>query len=230
MAIDVKICGITNTNDLVAAVASGAAYLGFVFYPPSPRNVDISRWKQLASGSPSTVPHVGVMVDPEDRWIDEILETAPLDYIQLHGRETPGRTSAIRERSGVRIIKAIPVRNADDVDRHRDYLDCADMILFDAKPPATAGAIPGGNGISFDWRLLAGHPIGLPWILAGGLDADNVAEAVRLTGASTIDASSRIESEPGLKNHTEMKRLLTRASTLVRGETRETEVVPHDSD
>ncbi|MEZ5826755.1 MAG: phosphoribosylanthranilate isomerase, partial [Geminicoccaceae bacterium] len=196
MSVAVKICGVTRADDLESAIENGAAFIGFNFYPPSPRCLSMEAWKGLAGKTRGRVPAVAVTVDPDDRLIDEILEAGPLDYIQLHGSETPERAQELRARTGVRIIKAIAVSNDGDVARHDAYMSSADMILFDAKAPKTPGAIPGGNGLSFDWRLLAGQRIALPWLLAGGIDADNVEAAVKLTGASIVDASSRIESAP----------------------------------
>ena len=229
MGIPVKICGIRRAVDLECALDNGAAFIGFNFYPPSPRSLSFSEWKELARTMDPAVPSVAVTVDADDRRLDGILAAGSVDYIQLHGGETPERAREVRRRTGKRIIKALAVSDAGDVARHEAWLESADMILFDARPPKTPGAIPGGNGLSFDWRLLAGRNIGLPWLLAGGLDADNIERAAALTGAPMLDASSRIESAPGIKDHDRMKRLLTRARSLVRGETRQLGEAPHDS-
>ena len=239
MALPVKICGFTRGEDLHAAMELGASFLGFVFYPPSPRSLEPARWRALAGGRDAAmpdagmpgagmpgagmpdagtpgagVPCVGVMVDPDDDWIDAVMSAAPLDMLQLHGKESPERVAEIARRTGCRIIKTIAVSGEGDVERHRAYTDIAEMILFDAKPPAEPGAIPGGNGLAFDWRLLAGKAISRPWLLAGGITADNIEQAVRLTGAPAVDASSSLEVAPGIKDRQKMRRLLERAKAI----------------
>lgn len=214
MRVDVKICGLTRTADRDLAIGGGARWLGFIFYPPSPRALTPAAAAALVRGRPGRAEAVGVFVNPDDTWLDAVLAEAPLDLIQLHGDETPERVAAVKARTGCRMIKALSVSSAGDVVRHRAYVDCADLILFDAKPPSDPDAIPGGNGLTFDWRLLAGQTITLPWLLAGGLDEANLQDAVELTGASAVDVSSRIESAPGIKDPARLERLLIRARDL----------------
>lgn len=210
----VKICGLTRAADRDAAIRAGARWLGFIFYPPSPRALTPAAAGALVAGRPGTAEAVGVFVDPDDAWLDDVLALAPLDILQLHGRETPERVAAIRARTGRRVMKALAIAEAVDLDRHRAYLDVADMLLFDAKPPRTPGAIPGGNGLAFDWRLLAGQTIALPWLLAGGLDETNLSLAVARTGAAAVDVSSGVETAPGIKDPDAIARLLAIARDL----------------
>lgn len=214
MRLDVKICGLTRPADRDAAIAGGACWLGFVFYPPSPRSLTPMAASALVPERPNGAETVGVFVDPADSWLDAVLAAAPLDYLQLHGEETPERVAEVKARTGRRVIKALSVADAADVVLHEAYLGTADMLLFDAKPPRTAGAIPGGNGLPFDWRLLAGRRINLPWLLAGGLDEANLLDAVRLTGARAVDVSSRIEVAPGIKDPERLSRLLVRVHDI----------------
>lgn len=214
MRVDVKICGLTRAGDRDAAIRGGARWLGFVFYPPSPRSLTPAAAGALVRDRPGTAEAVGVFVDPDDAWLETVLAEAPLEWLQLHGNESAERVAEVKARTGRRVIKALSVAAAEDVDRHAAYRDVADMILFDAKPPREPGAIPGGNGLAFDWRLLAGRRIVLPWLLAGGLDEANLEEAVRLTGARAVDASSRLETAPGLKDPARVARLLARAHDI----------------
>ncbi len=209
----VKICGLTRLSDRDAAIEAGARWLGFVFYPPSPRSLTPESAEKLVR-RPGAAETVGVFVDPDDAWLDAVLDRAPLDIIQLHGKETPERALAIRRRTGRRVMKALALADAADLERHRAFLDVADLLLFDARPPRAAGAIPGGNGLPFDWRLLAGQKIGLPWLLAGGVDATNLEEATARTGASAVDVSSGVETAPGIKDPKAIARLLAAARDL----------------
>ena len=214
MQIDVKICGLTRIADRDLAIVGGARWLGFVFYPPSPRALTPAAAAALVRERPGQAEAVGVFVDPDDAWLDAVLAEAPLDLIQLHGAETPERVAAVKARTGCGVIKALSVSSSADVARHRAYADCADLILFDAKPPPEPDAIPGGNGLAFDWRLLAGRTIARPWLLAGGLDDANLERAVGLTGAPAVDVSSRLETAPGIKDAARLEQLLTRARDL----------------
>lgn len=214
MPLDVKICGLTRPTDRDLAIEGGARYLGFVFFPPSPRALTPEAAGALVRGRRGKAAAVGVFVDPDDAWLDAVLAEAPLDILQLHGKETPERVAEVKARTGLRVIKALSVATAADVSRHGDYLDVADMLLFDARPPKEPDAIPGGNGLAFDWRLLAGRRIGLPWLLAGGLDEANLEDAVTLTGARAVDVSSRIETAPGVKDPARLARLLARTHEL----------------
>jgi phosphoribosylanthranilate isomerase len=184
-----------------AAIAGGADYVGLVFYPPSPRSVTPEQAGELAAFVPDGVIKTGLVVDADDRLLDSILSATPLDLLQLHGKETPDRVREIRARTGLPVMKAVTVATAADVARATDYLDAANRLLFDAKAPASLkNALPGGNALTFDWTLLAGRDWPLPWMLSGGLDARNVAQAVAITGARAVDVSSGVETSPGVKD------------------------------
>lgn len=196
-----KICGVSDRAAIDAAVAGGARYVGFVFFPKSPRHVTSGQAAELSALLPESVIPVALVVDPDDDLIAEIDTQAGVKMFQLHGNESPERVAEIRLRTGKQVMKAIKVSDAADFDAAAAYLDVADMLLFDAKPPPEmANALPGGNAISFDWTLLAGRDWPLPWMLSGGLDAENVAEAIRVSGASAVDVSSGVESVPGVKD------------------------------
>ncbi len=200
MPVAVKTCGLSDRPAVDAALAGGARFLGFVFFPPSPRDVAPGRAAALSAGLPDGIATVGVVVEPDDEFLDGILSEMRLDYIQLHGKESPARAQAIRVRTGCRIIKAISVSQASDIARAEDYGESADLILFDAKATAD-DTRPGGNARTFDWRLFEGAPPpSTGWLLSGGLDAENVGEAIRITGARAVDVSSGIESAPGRKD------------------------------
>lgn len=201
MRVEAKICGIRDTAALDAAVAGGARYVGFVFYPRSPRHVTPGDAGRLAAMLPPAVTGVALAVDPDDALIDEIAARADVGMFQLHGAETPERVAAIRARTGRRAMKAIKVSEAADLAAADAYAGVADMLLFDAKPPAgMANALPGGNAVTFDWTILAGRDWPVPWMLSGGLDPANVADAIRISGARAVDVSSGVESAPGVKD------------------------------
>ena len=201
MSIEAKICGINAPAAAEAAVAGGADYIGFIFYPPSPRAVTPAQAHALATAVPGRVGKVGLFVDAEDAAIREVREAVPLTLLQLHGSERPERVAQIKARFGLPVMKAIRIAGPDDVAAARAYLKVADRLLFDAKPPKDMkGALPGGNALSFDWRLLAGESWPIPWMLSGGLEAGNLAEAVRTAGARAVDVSSGVEDKPGVKN------------------------------
>lgn len=210
--VDVKICGLKDHQAVDAAVQGGARYLGFVFYPRSPRAVTAREALELGSNLPADRIRAGVMVDPDDRLIEEA--SAALDAIQLHGKESPDRVLDVKKRTGKTVIKALRIGDAEDLAPLSSFADAADMILFDAKPPSTPGSLPGGNGLSFDWRLLQDMRLDVPWILSGGLDRSNLAEAVRLCRASAVDVSSGVESAPGVKDIAKIKAFLEHASAL----------------
>ena len=195
----VKICGLTEPEGVERAASLGAAFLGFVFYPPSPRCLDPARARELAAAVPAGTETVGLVVDASDADIDGLLQAVPLDVLQLHGHETPERVEEIGLRSGCRVIKALRVESASDLEPVPAYAEVADMLLFDAKPPRGA-SWPGGHGVPFDWSVLAGLSVAKPWLLAGGLDAGNVEAAVALTKAPAVDVSSGVESRPGIKD------------------------------
>ncbi|MEN3976496.1 phosphoribosylanthranilate isomerase [Emcibacter sp. SYSU 3D8] len=201
MTVDVKICGLSTADGLRAAIDAGAGYVGFVFYPRSPRAVSAQEAGALALIVPQGVRKVGLFVDPTDEALAEVLRAVPLDIIQLQGAETPDRVAEIRASTGKPVFKAVAIAGPDDVARAHSYEDTADFLLFDAKPPkAMPLALPGGNGLSFDWKLIAGETWKRGWILAGGLTADNVADAVEQSGARFVDVSSGVEDRPGVKN------------------------------
>lgn len=201
MSVAAKICGLKSPDALDAAVAGGAAFLGFVFYPASPRAVTPQVVAALVERVPAGVRKVGVFVDPDDATLAATLGAARLDMLQLHGAETPARVRAIKARFGRPVVKAIPVASAPDLAAADAYLEAADWLMFDARPPRDrAGALPGGNALAFDWDLIAGRRWTLPWFLSGGLTAETVAEAVRITGAQFVDVSSGVESAKGVKD------------------------------
>ncbi len=215
MTISAKICGLKTPEAVAAAVDGGASFIGFVFYGRSPRCVDPALAKTLAAQVPSSVQRVGLIVDESDARIAEILDACDLDLLQLHGAETPARVAEIRARFGRKVIKAIPVSEAADLDRAAAYEEAADYLMFDAKPPkAMTSALPGGNALSFDWGLLAGRRFGRPWLLAGGLTPDNLIEAVRITAAPMVDVSSGVEDRPGEKNASKIKAFLAASKRL----------------
>ncbi len=201
MAVEAKICGIREDAAARAAVEGGAAFVGFIFYPPSPRAVAPEVAARIAAGLPSGLGKVAVTVDADDAALGAILKAYDFDLLQLHGKESPARVAEVRKRFGRPVMKAIPVAGAEDLGRVRDYLPVVDRLLFDAKPPKDMkGALPGGNALSFDWTLLAGKDWPKPWFLSGGLDAGNLAEALRVTRAPAVDVSSGVEDKPGRKN------------------------------
>ena len=195
----IKICGITTPETLAAVLAARAEHVGFNFVPPSPRHLSLDAAAALAARAGSAVSRVGVFVDPDDRTLHESISAAQLDAVQLHGRESPQRSAAVKAQFGLPVWKVIPVATADDVRRAQSYAGAADFILFDARTPKDAN-LPGGMGLRFDWSLLSNLRLSLPWGLAGGLSAGNVAEAVAVTAAPLVDTSSGVESAPGVKD------------------------------
>lgn len=212
MAIDVKICGLSNHPAVEAAVGGGARYIGFIFYPPSPRAVTAEQAIDLGQAVPPDRIKVGVMVDPDDLLIEQVLPA--LDAIQLHGRETPERVKAVKEATGKIVIKGMSIGSPEDFLPLPAYTEVADMILFDSRPPKTPGSLPGGNGLSFDWRLLQRLSLHRPWLLSGGLHEGNLAEAIRLCRADAVDVSSGVEAEPGVKDLAKIRGFLDLAATL----------------
>ena len=197
--IRVKICGLRRLADVKAVAAAGAAYAGFVFFAKSPRHLTVAAARPLLLAVPEGLAKVALTVDADDAALDAIVEALPFDMLQLHGHESPDRVAQVRARYGLPVMKAVGVADAGDLAAVFEYSLVADQVLIDAKPPKGA-AIPGGNGLAFDWRLLAGRRWLRPWMLAGGLTPENVAEAIRLTGARQVDVSSGVESAPGVKD------------------------------
>lgn len=209
MAVDVKICGLKTPETVNAAVDAGAFMIGFNFFARSPRFLTPALAGDLGKLVPQQVAKVGLVVDANDDEIAAILAEAPLNLLQLHGHETPARVAEVRARFGLPVMKVVSVADAGDILAARSYESVADRLLFDTKPPASMkDALPGGNAISFDWTLLRGQAFALPWMLAGGLNIGNVAEAVRLTGARAVDTSSGVEDRPGEKNISKIKEFI----------------------
>ena len=214
MSVQVKICGISEPETLSAAVRGGARWIGLVFYPPSPRSVSPPMAAELARMVPTAVRTVGLFVDADDLFLENVVSQVPFDMLQLHGKETPERVAAIKAAFNIPVMKAIKVGGPEDLERAAAYADVCDRLLFDAKPPARVGTLPGGNGIAFDWTLLTGRTWSKPWMLSGGLTIGNVAEAVRTTGAPAVDVSSGVEDRPGHKDATLIRAFLETAAGL----------------
>lgn len=197
--VRVKICGLRTAADMAAVAAAGAAYAGLVFFPKSPRHLEIEAARALALSAPDGLCKVALVVDADDAALDAIVNRVPLDMFQLHGHETPQRVAEVKARFGLPVMKAMGVADEGDLAGLMEMSLAADQLLIDAKPPKDA-ALPGGNGLAFDWRLLVGRKWLRPWMLAGGLTPANVAQAIRLTGARQVDVSSGVESAPGVKD------------------------------
>jgi phosphoribosylanthranilate isomerase len=199
MSISVKICGITTPDAVDAAVAAGAVYGGLVFHPKSPRFVTLEQGRVLADRMRGRLKIVALIADMEDAGIEALVTAVRPDFLQLHGGERARRTACIRGKFGVPVIKALAVADASDLAAAAEYEQTADMLMFDARPPKGAQR-PGGHGAAFDWKILSGRTFTKPWFLAGGLDPDNVARAIELSGAKQVDVSSGVESAPGVKD------------------------------
>ncbi|HXO89767.1 MAG TPA: phosphoribosylanthranilate isomerase [Stellaceae bacterium] len=200
MSVAAKICGLSTEAAVTAAVAGGAAYLGFVFYPPSPRAVTAERAASVSAAVPEGIARVGLFVDADDDAIAAVLARAPIDLMQFHGGESPERVADAKTRFGRPVMKTIAIAGPEDVLAAARYEEVADLLLFDAKPPRRPEALPGGNGLAFDWGLIAGRSWRCPWMLSGGLTAELLPEAVRISGAAAVDVSSGVESRPGEKD------------------------------
>lgn len=197
----IKICGLSDPTHVRTAVEAGADYVGFVFYDPSPRNVSIQVAQGLATLARGQAKIVALVVDADDALIDEINAQVKPDFFQAHGSETADRIAEIHARTGVPVIKVIKVSDAADIEAAGAYADVAAMVLFDAKAPETlANALPGGNGILFDWNLLPQGGLRDGFMLSGGLEAGNVSDAIAVTGAPAVDVSSGVETAPGVKD------------------------------
>jgi phosphoribosylanthranilate isomerase len=215
MTLAVKICGLNSEAAVAAAAAGGARYVGFIFYPPSPRALEADRAAVLARAVPAGIVKVGLFVDADDETIAAVLAEVPLDMLQLHGDETPRRIKEIRRRFGRPVMKALRIGSAADLAAADEYLPVVDQLLFDAKPPPEmTGALPGGNALSFDWSLIQGRSWARPWMLSGGLNAGNLARAVAATGAQAVDVSSGVEDAPGRKNPAKIAAFLKLAAGL----------------
>lgn len=210
--VRVKICGLTKPQDMQVVADAGAAYAGLVFFAKSPRAVSPEQARAIALAAPVGLARVGLFVNADDALFDAVLAEVPLDILQLHGKETPERLADLRARYGLPLIKAVGVAGAEDLPALAEYGRVADMLLVDAKPPKDA-VLPGGNGLTFDWRVIAGRRWPVPWMLAGGLTPGNVAEAVALTGAPQVDVSSGVESAPGVKDPDLIRAFVTAATS-----------------
>ena len=197
--LDIKICGLKTDEALAAALAGGASHVGFIFFPRSPRHVEPAEAGRLRRAALGKAKAVAVTVDAGDALLDAIMNAMAPDMLQLHGAETPARVAEVKARYGLPVMKALSVREATDISAARAYAGVADRLLLDAKPPR-GSELPGGNGVSFDWRLLAGADAGLNYMLSGGINAANIGTALSLARPSGIDVSSGVESAPGVKD------------------------------
>ncbi len=210
--VSVKICGLTAPKQVRAAVDAGARYLGFNFFPKSPRYVSPEQAAELMADVPVGVAKVALVVNASDETLDDITRAAPFDMLQLHGSETVERVQEVKARYGLPVMKVIGVADAEDLAAIDVYSEVADQLLIDAKAPKNA-VLPGGNGLAFDWRLLAGRKYWRkPWMLAGGLNPANVAEAIRMTGARQVDVASGVESAPGVKDAQKIRDFIAAAN------------------
>lgn len=210
MSLTVKICGLSTEETVDAAIDAGADMVGLNFFPRSPRYVAVARARELAARARSRTGIVALAVDMDDAGLAAIVEALRPDWLQLHGAETPDRVRAVKARFGIKVMKALGIRDAADVEAALRYVGAADGLLLDAKPPAGADR-PGGNAVTFDWRLLAGFAPGVPWLLSGGLSPANVGEAIRITGAPGVDVSSGVETAPGRKDAGLIRSFITAA-------------------
>ncbi|WP_370872329.1 phosphoribosylanthranilate isomerase [Rhodopseudomonas julia] len=207
METEVKICGLTKPEDIDAALAAGADWIGFVFFAKSPRSLSVARATELAAPARGRVGIVALTVDAQDDLIEEIAQGLRPDLMQLHGSETPERAAEVRSRFGLRTAKALGIGERADLDKVSLYAGHVERLLLDARPPKGATR-PGGNGASFDWRLLEGFEPGMPWFLSGGLNGDNIGAALAATKAPAVDVSSGVERAPGEKDPAEIARFV----------------------
>ncbi|MEH6519752.1 phosphoribosylanthranilate isomerase [Sulfitobacter sp.] len=207
----VKICGLRDSANIRAAAQAGARYVGFVFFPKSPRHIEFQDAAALAATVPMGICKVALTVNADDAMLDALTQAVPLDMLQLHGSESPERVAQVKARYGLPVMKAIGVADRADLAQLDLYAGVADQLLVDAKPPKGAD-LPGGNGLAFDWQLLAGRVWRSPWMLAGGLTPDNVAEAIKRTGARQVDVSSGVEREVGVKDPNLIRALIQAAT------------------
>jgi phosphoribosylanthranilate isomerase len=215
MTISIKICGLTDELSVKAVADAKADYAGFVYFPASPRHITLEKAAKLKALLPSAIKSVSVLVDPDNALLSQVFSMLKPDYIQLHGKEAPARLLEIRTAfPAAKIIKALRIRTSDDVAQASSFKDSADMLLFDAKAPELPGMLPGGNGLSFDWALLKNREFPLPWMLSGGLNGENVAEAMRGSGARMLDISSGVESAPGVKDPALIKAFIDKARSI----------------
>ena len=210
--VRVKICGVTSQQLMRDVGNAGAQYAGLVFFEKSPRNLSLDKARSIALEAPTGLAKVALLVNPSDRFLDSLTTTVPLDMIQLHGSETPQRVSEIKQKTGLPVMKAIGVAEKNDLKKLDVYATVADQLMVDAKPAKDA-ILPGGNGYAFDWSLLQGRRWTGPWMLAGGLNPENVAQAIAITGAQQIDVSSGVEICPGKKDKRKINAFVRAAQT-----------------
>jgi phosphoribosylanthranilate isomerase len=210
MSLVIKICGLSTPSTLEAALEAGADMVGFVFFAPSPRNLSPEAARALGAQAKGRALRVALSVDADDAFLDAVVSAAQPDMLQLHGRESPQRVRALQVRFGLPVMKAIHVSEAADLAAIAEYEGVADRLIFDARPPKGA-VLPGGNGAAFDWNLLAGEVTRAPWMLSGGVNADNVAQALGVTRAPGVDVSSGVERAPGVKDEALIRRFVERA-------------------
>lgn len=210
MTVEIKICGITDAAALSVAAEAGADLIGLVFFPPSPRSLTPERAAEVARNAPPHLKKVGLFVDADDAAIDAVLARVPLDLLQLHGSEPPVRVAALKARTGRGVIKAIKLGAPADLAAAAAYAGVADRILYDAVAPKGATR-PGGNALAFDWTILGNAAPPGPWMLSGGLTPENVAEAIRITRATSVDVSSGVEDRPGVKNPARIRAFIAAA-------------------
>lgn len=214
MSVQAKICGLSTLDSVQCAVDNGADFIGLVFYPPSPRYITPEQAAPLAEAA-GGVLRVGLIVDMDDSRLDEYLRQVDLDMLQLHGSETPERVADIKTKTGLQVMKAVKIASEEDLQEAKPYEHVADWLMFDAKPPKEMkNALPGGNALAFDWKLLGGSTWNRPWMLAGGLTSDNVAEAVKTAKAGAVDTSSGVEDAPGRKNTDKIRAFLKAVKSL----------------
>ena len=206
----VKICGLTSPEAIEGAAQAGATYGGLVFYEKSPRHLSLAKAREVALAAPPGFAKVALVVNPQDAFLEEMLSQVPIDILQLHGAEQPQRVQQIKQSTGLPIMKALGIATAQDLHEIDRYAEICDQLLIDAKP-APGAKLPGGNGLAFDWQLLENHTWKIPWMLAGGLTPENVAQAIRVTQARQIDVSSGVESAPGLKDMDKMRNFVAQA-------------------
>jgi phosphoribosylanthranilate isomerase len=214
MSVAAKICGLSSEEAVTAAVTGGAAYLGFVFYAPSPRAVTPAKAARLCAAVPTGISRVGLFVDADDDTIGAVLAEAQIDILQFHGRESPERVAAAKLRFARPVMKSVAIAGPEDVLNSARYEEVVDLLLFDAKPPRRPDALPGGNGLAFDWSLIAGRSWRREWMLSGGLTAELLPDAVRISGATVVDVSSGVESRPGEKDLDKIGAFLAAARAL----------------
>lgn len=199
MALDIKICGLKTDEAMAAALAGGASHVGFIFFAKSPRYIEPAQAGRLRQAAIGKAKAVAVTVDADDAFLDDIVEKMHPDMLQLHGAETPERVAEVKARYGLPVVKVFSVSEAADLERMKPFVGIADRFMFDAKPPK-GSQLPGGNGVAFDWRILAGLDAGLDYMLSGGLNAANIGDALRSANPPAIDISSGVESAPGVKD------------------------------